>query len=300
MNIAVTGGTGMVGSALTGYLTKNGHHVYILTRNSKNKQNKENITFVEWLHEKSAPENHLPPLDAIVNLAGASISSRWTKTQKKLIRNSRIDATREVIHIIQALEIKPNVLINASAVGYYGISKTEVFTEKSGPEGRNFLQDVCEKWEYEASRAEDFGIRTVYARFGLILDDKEGALPKMMLPYSFFTGGSIGSGDQWYSWVHLKDVVEMIVFAIEHNKASGPMNVTSPHPEQMKHFGQKLAKRMNRPHWIPAPSFAVKSLLGEMSILILEGQKVIPEQPLTWGYSFAFPYLEDTLEDLLK
>ncbi|MFB4165956.1 TIGR01777 family oxidoreductase [Alteribacillus sp. JSM 102045] len=300
MNIAVTGGTGMVGSALTGYLTKNGHHVYILTRNNKNKQNKENITFIEWLQDGSTPENHLPPLDAIVNLAGASINSRWSKEQKNLILNSRVDATREVLRIIHASETKSSIFINASAVGYYGTSKDITFTESSNPEGRNFLQNVCEKWEHEASKAVSLGVRTVYARFGLILDDKEGALPKMMLPYSFFAGGPAGSGEQWYSWVHLKDVVEMLVFAIEKEIVNGPMNVTSPNPEKMKNFGKKLGGIISRPHWLPAPSFAIKTLLGDMSVLILEGQKVLPEKPLTWGYSFSYPRLEDALQDLLS
>ncbi|MFB5664227.1 TIGR01777 family oxidoreductase [Alteribacillus sp. HJP-4] len=300
MNIAIAGGTGLAGSALTGYLTGKGHHVYILTRNKQNKQNKDQITFVEWLSESAEPELHLPLINAYVNLAGASINSRWTKKHKKAILNSRIDATREIIRLISSSRSKPDVLINASAVGYYGISESDTFTEQSTPAKRNFLQEVCEKWELEASQAEKHGVRTVYSRFGLILDDKEGALPRMMLPYNLFAGGPIGKGTQWYSWVHLRDVVQMITFAIENNQARGPMNVVSPDPNKMKDFGKALAAVLNRPHWAPAPAFIIEKTLGEMSVLVVEGQKVLPENAVKWGYEFSFPHLTPALEDLLQ
>ncbi|RSL31628.1 TIGR01777 family protein [Salibacterium salarium] len=300
MNIAITGGTGLVGSTLTGYLTQQGHHVYILTRNSKNQQNKANITFVQWLDKGLYPEKELPNIDAVVNLAGASINKRWTAKHKQAILHSRIRATKEVTRIIQEMESPPDVLINASAVGYYGVSNQTTFTEATPPQNRDFLQDVCERWEKEASKVEKMGVRTVYARFGLILDKKEGALPKIMLPYKLFAGGPIGSGKQWYSWIHLRDVIEMIVFAICHEEVKGALNVTAPNPERMKDFGKKLGNAMNRPHWAPVPAFLLRNALGDMSLLVLKGQRVLPEKMMSHGYGFSYPALDEALTDLVQ
>ncbi|MGY4690550.1 TIGR01777 family oxidoreductase [Salibacterium sp. K-3] len=298
MNILAAGGTGLVGSALTGYLTGLGHHVFILTRNASSKQNKDLVTFVEWLQPGARPEDHLPDIDAVINLAGASINSRWTEKQKQKILQSRLDAAGEINRLIGALDRSPEVLINASAVGWYGTSKTAEFTEKSSPANSNFLQHVCEQWEKEASRAADAGVRTVLARFGLILDDSGGALPKMMFPYKLFAGGPIGSGDQWYSWVHLQDVIQLICFAIHHKNMEGPLNVTAPNPERMREFGRKLGSTLNRPHWAPVPAFVIRTALGDMSTLILEGQKVIPQKALQHGFSFTYPNLEKALQNI--
>ncbi|SFP57106.1 TIGR01777 family oxidoreductase [Salibacterium halotolerans] len=298
MNIAIAGGTGFIGSALTGYLTGLGHHVYILTRNSTSRQNKDRITFVEWLRPDARPENHLPDLDAVVNLAGTSINKRWTAENKKSILQSRLDAVKEINRFISIMDHKPDVVVNASAVGWYGTSRTDEFTEKSSPADRDFLQYVCEHWEKEASRATEEDIRIVYARFGLILDDSEGALPLMMLPYKFFAGGPIGSGNQWYSWVHLQDVIQLLHFAIIHENVEGPLNVTAPNPERMKKFGKKLAAALSRPHWAPVPAFFIRNLLGEMSLLILEGQKAIPQKALAQGYTFTYPTLDKALNNI--
>ncbi|MFD2703869.1 TIGR01777 family oxidoreductase [Salibacterium lacus] len=298
MNIAITGGTGFIGSALTGYLTGLGHHVYILTRNSTSKQNKDLITFVEWLHPDSRPEDHLPVLNAIVNLAGTSINKRWTAENKKAILQSRLEATGEILRVIRALDHKPDVLLNASAVGWYGTSTTAEFTENSTPVSRDFLQYVCQQWEKEAGRAEEEGVRTVFARFGLILDDSEGALPLMMLPYKLFAGGPVGTGRQWYSWVHLQDVIQMLHLVLTHKNVEGPLNITAPNPERMKDFGKTLGNKLNRPHWAPVPSFFIRNLLGEMSLLILEGQKVIPQKALAQGYTFTYPTLDKALHHI--
>lgn len=300
MNIAISGGTGLVGSALTGYFTAQGHHVYILTRNTENKQNKERITFVEWLGSSSAPEKELPDLDAVINLAGASIQKRWTEDHKKAILQSRLSATEEIERIIGAVSSKPEVLINASAVGYYGISEEAVFTESSQPAERNFLQEVSEQWEEKARSVEKHGVRLVLARFGLILDGEEGAFPMMMLPYKLYAGGPIGSGRQWYSWIHLRDVVEMTAFALETKKVTGPMNVTAPEPMRMDEFGRTLGTVMKRPHWLPVPGTALQKTLGEMSVLIVNGQKALPEKALEAGYTFSYSKLKPALEDLVN
>lgn len=301
MKIALTGGTGFVGGALAKELVKNGHEIFILTRDARNRNNTEKITYISWLNNGDAPEEELDGIDGFINLAGESINSgRWTETRKKRILDSRISATREVMRIIKQLNKKPQILINASAIGYYGTSLTNTFTEDSSEKGADFLSTTVQKWEMEALNAKELGIRTVCCRFGIILDRADGALPRIALPYKLFAGGTVGSGEQWVSWIHLKDVVKGIIFCMDNKKIEGPVNFTAPSPLRMKEFGQILGKSMQRPHWIPAPEFALKALLGEMSILVLEGQNVVPERLISNGYSFLFNHLHEALADIYK
>ncbi|AXF57641.1 TIGR01777 family oxidoreductase [Salicibibacter kimchii] len=298
MHVVITGGTGLVGKALTEKLRSLDHSVSILTRNVQNKQNENNLHYIEWLSDNK-PEQELKNVDAIVNLAGASISSRWTKKHKARIKNSRIQATRECIRLMENLpDGPPNVFVSASAMGYYGISETEAFTEDSAPANQNFLQEVSERWEQEAKPAEELGVRTVYGRFGLILDPSEGALPKMILPYKLGAGGPIGNGKQWYSWVHRDDVAAFIIHAQEQAHVEGVYNVTAPNPERMRDFGKKIATTLNRPHWLPTPAFAVRTALGEMSALVVNGQKVIPARTQESGFRFHYEKAEEALADL--
>lgn len=299
MKIAITGGTGFVGRHLTNLLIENGHEVFILTRNIAGKNNNDSAVYVEWLHDNANPEAALEGIDAFINLAGESINSgRWTAARKARILDSRITATKEMMRIIMQLQKKPEIVINASAVGYYGISDSLTFTEASTASGNDFLAHTVQKWEETASEAEAFGIRTAYCRFGIILDSKEGALPKMVLPYKLFAGGTIGSGLQWLSWIHIHDVSRAILYILENKEISGPVNFTAPNPATMKEFGQTLAKCLGKPHWLPAPSFAIRLALGEMSILITEGQKVLPAKLLDHGYSFQFEQLQPALADI--
>ena len=301
MDIAIAGGTGLVGQALTEYLINNGHHVYILTRDTSNKQNTEKIKFVEWLTGNATPEVELHSVAAFVNLAGESINSgRWSEERKHRILESRLASTKEIVRIMEAMVNKPSVLINASAIGFYGTSESAVFTENDKVAGSDFLASTVSKWEEESLVAESHGIRTVLTRFGIILDKEEGALPRMILPYKLFAGGTVGSGHQWLSWVHINDVVRIIEFCLQNESIQGAVNVTAPHPERMKHFGKTIGKVMGRPHWIPAPSFALKIALGEMSDLVLKGQKVMPAKLERAGYTFLFPNLEGALVDILK
>ncbi|KPB03680.1 TIGR01777 family oxidoreductase [Bacillus sp. CHD6a] len=301
MKIAIAGGTGLVGQALTDHLIDKGHSIFILTRNTSNKKEKANVTYVEWLKESSTPETSLDGMDAFVNLAGESINSgRWTEEQKKKIIESRISSTKEINRIIGLMENKPEVLVNASAVGFYGTSETKTFTEEDTTPGSDFLASTVYAWEKEAVQVKKEGVRTVFARFGIILDNEEGALPRMMLPYKMFVGGKIGSGEQWMSWVHIKDVVGAISFSLENIAVEGPLNVVAPHPKQMKDFGKTLGKVMGRPHWFPTPSIALKVALGEMSVLVLEGQKVLPVKLEDKGYNFLFSHLDDALSDILQ
>lgn len=299
MRIAITGGTGFVGSALAKKLLENGHELFILTRNAGNKQNSKNLHYVQWLNKADSPEDELEGIDVFINLAGESINSgRWTEERKKRIFNSRITATKEVLRIISRLAEKPYTLINASAVGYYGTSENETFTEASKNAGSDFLAETVRRWEMEASKAEEWEVRTIFCRFGIILEKNEGALPRMALPYKLFAGGTVGSGCQWVSWIHLNDVVSGILFCIEKEQLQGPVNFTTPNPVTMYEFGQILGEVLHRPHWIPAPGFALKIVLGEMSTLVLEGQKVLPEKLTAYGYEFLFKSLKPALADI--
>ncbi|WP_110114295.1 TIGR01777 family oxidoreductase [Bacillus sp. CGMCC 1.16541] len=302
MKIVIAGGTGFVGSALTNYFLANKHDVYILTRNTNKPAHDPKLHYVEWLTNGSAPEHELEGADVFINLAGVSLNSgRWTDERKKAIIESRVSSTKEIVRIMSVLHTKPAVYVNASAVGYYGTSTTETFVEHSPSisDENDFLAHTVKVWEKEAAQAEQLNIRTVLTRFGIILGEKEGALPKMLLPYQLFVGGTVGTGEQWVSWVHIDDVVRSIAFVIEHEHVRGPVNITAPHPVRMKEFGQTIARVLSRPHWLPVPSFGLKLLLGEMSTLILDGQHVIPQKLGEHHYKFTYNKLERALQDLL-
>ncbi|EIT84678.1 cell-division inhibitor [Fictibacillus macauensis ZFHKF-1] len=297
MKIAITGGTGLIGAACTEELLEYGHEVYILTRSPKQSE-KANLHYIKWLSDNASPEKELEGIDGFINLAGESIFGRWTDEKKQKIMDSRMQATNEVLRILKTLKKTPEVLVNASAVGYYGVSEYDRFTERSTPKNKNFLTEVAMAWEEKASAAKELGIRTVFSRFGVILDSKQGALPQMMKPYQFFAGGRIGSGKQWLSWIHIKDAARLMRFALS-SPIEGPLNITAPFPEHNNEFGKELGEVLKRPHWIPAPAFMIKAVLGEMSVLILEGQHAYPEKALQHGFKFDFPRLEGALQQLL-
>jgi uncharacterized protein len=300
LKIAIAGGSGFVGQALSDFFIKSGNEVYILTRSPKS-SSQSKLTYIEWLNEDSQPVSLLEGIDIFINLAGESINSgRWNDKRKQRILQSRLKATNELIYIIEHLKVKPKVLINASAIGYYGTSVNITFTEESHCVGSDFLADTVKQWEGLAKKAEKFGVRTVLARFGIILAKNEGALPKMALPHRLFAGGKLGKGNQWVSWIHIEDVIQAISFIIQHDLITGPVNFISPTPVTMDELGKTLAKVLHRPHWIPTPEFALKILLGEMSMLMLEGQKVLPKKLMEHGYTFQFPTIESALNDIFQ
>ncbi|GGD20394.1 TIGR01777 family oxidoreductase [Pontibacillus salipaludis] len=299
MRIAITGGTGFVGTHITRHFVHQGHEVYVLTRNPDKHPNTDQVKYVGWLKDECKPEEELPPLDGIVNLAGENLnSSRWTEETKRSIMNSRIEATEAVLDLIKTMEHPPGVLVNASAVGFYGTSRSETFTEETTTPGDDFLANVVTEWEKRAEQAADYNVRTVYLRFGVILGE-EGALPKMALPYKMMAGGPVGDGEQWMSWIHIQDIVGIVDFALNNENVSGPMNATAPEPKRNKELGQTIGKVLNRPHWLPVPSLALKGALGEMSILLLQGQYVYPQKALDLGYEFKYATLEPALRDIL-
>lgn len=299
MKIAITGGTGFVGKELTRLFHSAGHIVYILTRSPK--PSTPNTKYVQWLNTGSSPERELEGADAIINLAGSSINDgRWSEKQKEEIYSSRIEATHELVRIIDQLKEKPKVLINASAVGIYPASTKITYTEASGDSGDDFLAKTVIDWEKLAGHASTYDVRTAFARFGIILGKKDGALPLMALPYKLFVGGTVGSGKQWLSWVHVEDVARAIQFAIDTPELKGPFNVTAPNPKTMKDFGKQIAKTLNKPHWIPVPGFALKAVLGDKSRLVLEGQRVLPKVLERHGFQFKYPDLQSALADIYK
>jgi uncharacterized protein len=302
MKITIAGGSGFVGKALASHLLKNNHEVIILSRKLINENISVGIRNVQWLSENSSPIHELQGTDIFINLSGESINGgRWTTKRKGKIINSRVESVRALLAIIHSLDKKPKLLINASAIGIYGTSLEKTFTEyENHGYGNDFLATTVKQWETEAEEASQLRIRTVFCRFGIILDQIQGALPKIAFPYKLFIGGPIGNGSQWMSWIHIEDVVKGITFLIENEHIYGPINFTAPNPVTMEDFGKTLALVLHRPHWFPVPSYGLRLLLGEMSTLVVDGQRVLPEKLLENGYQFIYSDLNTALKNIFS
>ena len=298
VKIVIAGGTGLVGQRLQTLLKKQQAEIIVLTSSGENKV-VDGVRYVKWMDGK-IPEG-LEDTTAFINLAGVSLNAgRWTPKQKSKILTSRLQTTNEITRIMKTLNKKPSVFVNASAVGIYKPSETEIYTEQHEAKVTDFLSDVVYQWEQAALQANEMGIRTCTMRFGVILERDAGAFPLMLLPYQLFVGGTIGSGKQWVSWIHAEDVARAILFAIEHQLFDGPINTVSPNPLRMRDFGKVIAEVFRRPHYFPVPSTLLKIALGEKSMLVLEGQYVIPEKLNEEGFTFKFPTLQEALHDLYK
>lgn len=298
MKVLLTGGTGFIGALLVKELVRKKYHCYVVTRNHIKEQVPQ-VTYISW--ELLTSNSFNESIDVVINLAGESINSgRWTNDTKDKILQSRIQSTTKLITWMERQAHRPKLLINASAIGVYGTSETKTFTENDKPTTTDFLATTVRSWENIAIKAETLGIRTVFARFGIVLGLKGGALPKMILPYKLFIGGPIGSGSQWMSWIHQNDVVGLIIHSIENEEIHGPINVVSPNPVTMKEFSKVLSNSLHRPNLLKVPEFALQILLGEMSMLVLEGQKVLPTIALQTHYNFQFTSLKAALDYTLK
>ncbi len=287
MRVLVTGGTGFIGAALCHALTGAGHAVTVVTRDPAHIA----AAAIGWERVSAAVRE----TDALVNLAGEPLGSRrWSVRQKELIRQSRVLATRTLVDAIAGAEPRPRVLVNASAVGYYGPRDDEPLDESAGP-GAGFLADVCRAWEQEALRAEDLGLRVVRLRLGVVLAADGGALARMLPPFRAFVGGPIGSGRQWMSWIHRDDVTGIVVDALANDGYHGPVNATAPQPVTNRDFAKLLGRTLARPAWLPTPAFALRLALGEMAELLLSGQRVLPGIAERLAYQWRYPELSGAL-----
>jgi uncharacterized protein len=307
MKVAITGATGFVGSHLVQRLRSQNINVLVLTRNSDRAQKvfpKTSFPNVEIVTANTATssdtwQNAISGCDAVVNLAGEPIGEgRWTQERKQEILNSRKLGTQKIVEAIINANPKPSVLVNASAIGFYGTSETASFDETS-PSGSDFLAQVCQTWEAEAQKVKDAGVRLVIFRLGIVLGNG-GALDKMITPFKLFAGGPLGSGKQWFSWIHIDDMVNLIVQALAKTKMEGVYNATSPHPVRMSELCNAMGKVMNRPSWLPVPAFALEGLLGEGAIIVLEGQQVMPKRTLEAGFTYQYSKVQPALEEILK
>jgi uncharacterized protein len=297
MKVLISGGSGLVGSALTNALRADGHVVSHFIRPGGTAAPGD----VLWNPSRATVD--VPALeghDAIVHLCGASIADgRWTDKRKATLRSSRVDSTRVLVDSLTHLKKPPRVFVCASAIGYYGDRGDELLTESSGY-GNDFLSILCRAWEAEASRASANGIRTVIARFGVILATQGGALPPMLTPFKLGVGGRLGSGKQWMSWVALEDVVKVLCTAIDNENVSGPVNVVAPQPVQNSEFTRVLAGVLHRPAVFPAPAFVLRLALGQMAdALLLSSQRVQPEKLAKIGYKFRYETLQPALQAIL-
>lgn len=300
MKIVVAGGTGFVGKALLAKLMGLGHTIVVLSRSpQRSLENHAQFKVFLWDAQSQGEwSKEVDGADAVINLTGESIAAkRWTPTQKQRIVSSRIRSTRAIVEAISNARQKPECLINASAVGYYG-DVPEADVDESFVKGKGFLADTCERWEVEASKAESFGVRVVCVRIGVVLAKGGGALDKMIPPFRYFAGGPLGSGKQWFPWIHRDDLVEAVVFALTTTSVRGPVNAAAPECVRMADFCRSLGKAMNRPSWAPVPDFALNLLLGEMSSMLLGGQKARPARLQAAGFRFRYPELDAALESL--
>ena len=300
MKIAISGATGFVGSRLVAKLHAEGHRILVLTRNTTFAQkvfppqafpNLEIIAYTPIV--SGAWQDTIAGCDGVVNLAGEPIAEgRWTPERKQEILNTRKLGTQKIVEAIAKSQPQPSVLINTSAIGYYGTSETASFDEDSA-NGKDFLAQVCQEWEAEARKVKDTNVRLVILRFGIILGNG-GALGKMITPFKLFAGGPIGTGQQWFSWIHLDDIVSLIIQALTKSTMEGVYNGTAPQPVSMNDLSTTMGKVMNRPSWLPVPGFAIEAILGDGAKVVLEGQQVLPKRTLESGFEYQYPNLQSS------
>jgi uncharacterized protein (TIGR01777 family) len=298
MKILISGASGLVSKHLIPTLKANGHEVYRLVR--KTPQSADEI---QWDAEKGFSETEqakLENFDAVIHLAGDNVASEnWSDEKKRKIKESRTIGTRILVDALKKLQNPPKHFISASAIGFYGNRGDEILNEQSA-KGEGFLPEVCAAWEDEIKRAEAFA-RVVYLRVGVVLAKDGGALEKMLTPFKFGVGGTVGSGKQYMSWIALDDLVKMIHFALENGTLSGAVNAVAPNAVTNQEFTKTLGKVLSRPTFLPVPEFAIKTLFGEMGeTLLLEGARVLPQKLQDAGFEFDFPNLEDAMNHALK
>jgi uncharacterized protein (TIGR01777 family) len=296
MHILLTGGTGLIGRQLCRHWSGQGHRLTVWSRKPEKvaKTCGAQVRGIARLEDLGQE-----PVDAIVNLAGAPIADRpWTHKRKALLWSSRITLTETLLAWLERREQKPRVLISGSAVGWYGDGGERELTEDSGPVSEDFASQLCIAWEETAQRAEALGIRVILIRTGLVLSAEGGFLSRLLLPFKLGLGGPIGNGRQWMPWIHIDDQIALIDFLLHRNEASGPYNACAPKPVRNREFAKTLGSVLHRPAFMPMPAFALKVGLGELSLLLLGGQRATPVRLLQAGFTFQFTDLRAALDDL--
>lgn len=303
MKVVLAGGTGFIGSALIDALLKRGDKVVLLTRDPASAQRRwaAKVDARLWNGRDPGPwVMTLDGADAVINLSGESVAgARWTPERKLALIRSRVDTTRDLIAGMKAARERPLVLVNASAVGYYGVGP-EGDCAEDAPRGSDFLAALCGQWERDARDAEKLEVRVVLTRFGVVLGHGGGALAKMLPPFKLGLGGPLGSGRQPFPWVHVDDVVGALLFAVDDARLAGPVNVVAPDARTNAEFTKALGRALHRPAFLPAPGFALRLALGEMASMLLDGQRAVPKKLLELGYKFRHPSLDEALASLFK
>lgn len=306
MKVAIAGATGFVGSRLVEKLQAAGHQVVVLSRDAARARRVfpasayPNLEVVAYTPASSGDwQKSIAGCDGVVNLAGAPIAEeRWTPARQQAIMDSRKLTTAKLVEAIVNANPRPSVFVSGSAIGYYGTSETAEFDETS-PAGDDFLAAVCKDWEAAAQPAKNAGTRLAILRLGIVLG-MGGALGKMLPAFKLFAGGPLGTGKQWFSWVHREDLVDLILYALQNSQVQGVLNATAPNPVRMNELCQTLGEVLKRPSWLPVPSFALELLLGDGAKVVLEGQKVLPKQTLASGFQYQYPTLKLALEEILS
>lgn len=307
MRIFVTGGTGLVGSRLLRQLTERKDEAVVLTRRPEVAREKFGGACTIVAGDPMQPGdwmNAVADCDAVIHLAGENIfARRWSDDFKKLLHDSRVQSTQHVVEALarrtQTAAGQPKVLVNASAIGWYGPHGDEELVENDPP-GNDTLARVCVDWEGAACAAETHGIRAAIVRVGIVLDREGGALAKMLTPFKMCVGGKVGSGNQWMSWIHIDDLVNLFLLPLDNSAASGPINGTAPNPVTNKQFSKALGSALGRPSFMPTPGFALRLMLGEVADIITTGQRVLPRKALDLGYTFKYAELEPALRELFR
>ncbi|HTW42804.1 MAG TPA: TIGR01777 family oxidoreductase [Solirubrobacteraceae bacterium] len=305
LRVTVTGATGLIGGALVGALLEHGAEVTVLARDPARARQLPALRalvdtqVVGWESSgQAAPAEALAGRDAIVHLAGEPVAQRWSASAKRAIRDSRVLGTRNLVAGLAQAQPRPGVLVSASAIGYYGPHGEEPLDEETPP-GGDFLGQLCAEWEAAAAGAAELGMRVVHVRVGVVLDRAGGALAQMLPPFRLGLGGPVAGGRQYVSWVHLRDVVALLLAAVEDERWSGPVNATAPEPVTNREFSRALGRALGRPALLPVPALALRALYGEMADVVIGGARVLPAKALVLGYEFAYPQLDGALRAVL-
>jgi uncharacterized protein (TIGR01777 family) len=306
MRIMIAGGSGLIGRELISLFTYMGDEVLILSRSPEKVIGlPAGALAIQW-DGKTLQDwgSKVEDCDVVINLTGENLSgngflpTRWTKERKFKLIQSRVDSGLVLNKAIELAGKKPSVFVQASGINYYKKYQGKAITEIDDA-GNDFLANLSKEWEASSEAVESMGIRRVIIRNGVVLSMKGGALRFLLLPYKFFVGGQLGNGKQIYSWIHITDEIEAIMYLIKNDQASGPYNLTSPVPVKNNEFGRTIAKVMKRPHYLTIPTFIMRLTFGEVATMVLEGQKILPKRLMDSGYQFKYPLLEDALVNLL-